>query len=198
MRLEKVTALVTGASSGIGEAVSSHFRREGARLLLTGRREQLDTAQPDDVYVPGDLNDEAFVASLANQAAESFGTVDVVVLNHGLQATSPLTEMGYDDAKNVLHSNLLSAFLVLKHFAPLMPAAGGSFVCVELTARHGRHARASAVLRGQGRPDHARQGRGDRMGPAQHPRQRRRTRPDRHPDHRSIHPTPARPRGLPP
>ena len=130
MRLEKVTALITGASSGIGEAVSSHFRREGARLLLTGRREQLETCQPDDVYVPGDLNDEAFVASLANRAAESFGTVDVVVLNHGLQATSPLTEMGYDDARNVLHSNLLSAFLVMKHFAPLMPVAGGSFVCV--------------------------------------------------------------------
>ena len=130
MRLETVTALVTGASSGIGEAVSSHFRREGARLLLTGRRERLDTAQPDDVYVPGDLNDEAFVASLAEQAAESFGAVDVVVLNHGLQASSPLTEMAYEDARNVLHSNLLSAFLVMKHFAPLMPAAGGSFVCV--------------------------------------------------------------------
>ena len=130
MRLDKVKALVTGASSGIGEAVSSQFRREGARLLLTGRREQLETGQPDDVYLPGDLNDEAFVASLATQAAESFGTVDVVVLNHGLQAAGPLTEMTYDDAKNVLHSNLLSAFLVLKHFAPLMPAAGGSFVCV--------------------------------------------------------------------
>ena len=130
MRLEKVTALVTGASSGIGQAVSSHFRREGARLLLTGRRKELDTAEPDDVYVPGDLNDEAFVASLAQQAAETFGSVDVVVLNHGLQASSPLTEMAYEDAKNVLHSNLLSAFLVLKHFAPLMPAAGGSFVCM--------------------------------------------------------------------
>ena len=130
MRLEKVTALVTGASSGIGQAVSSHFRREGARLLLTGRRERLDTAQPDDLYVPGDLNDEAFVEGLAHQAAESFGTVDVVVLNHGLQVSGPLTEMAYDDAKNVLHSNLLSAFLVMKHFAPLMPSAGGSFVCV--------------------------------------------------------------------
>lgn len=130
MRLEKVTALVTGASSGIGEAVSSHFRREGARLLLTGRREQLDTVQPDDLYIPGDINDEAFVASLAQQAAESLGTVDVVVLNHGLQVSGPLTEMSYDDARNVLHSNLLSAFLVMKHFAPLMPDAGGSFVCV--------------------------------------------------------------------
>ena len=130
MRLEKVTALVTGASSGIGEAVSSHFRREGARLLLTGRREQLETAQPGDAYVPGDLNDEAFVAGLAAQAAESFGSVDVVVLNHGLQASSPLTDMAYEDARNVLHSNLLSSFLVMKHFAPLMPVAGGSIVCV--------------------------------------------------------------------
>jgi DNA-binding FrmR family transcriptional regulator len=67
---------------------------------------------------------------LANQAVESFGTVDVVVLNHGLQVGSPLTEMAYDDAKNVLHSNLLSAFLVMKHFAPLMPPTGGSLVCV--------------------------------------------------------------------
>ncbi|MCF4120927.1 SDR family oxidoreductase [Antribacter sp. KLBMP9083] len=130
MRLEKVTALVTGANSGIGQAVTSHFRREGARLLLTGRRDQLDTAEPDDLYVAGDLNDEAFVRSLAARAAETYGTVDVVVLNHGLQVSSPLMEMDYQDAENVLRSNLLSAFLVMKHFAPLMPPAGGSFVCV--------------------------------------------------------------------
>jgi NAD(P)-dependent dehydrogenase (short-subunit alcohol dehydrogenase family) len=130
MRLDKVTALVTGASSGIGQAITSRFRREGARLLLTGRREELETARSEDLYVPGDVNDEAFVASLADQAADTFGSVDVVVLNHGLQRSSPLTEMSYDDAKDVLHSNLLSAFLVMKHFAPLMPAAGGSFVCV--------------------------------------------------------------------
>jgi NAD(P)-dependent dehydrogenase (short-subunit alcohol dehydrogenase family) len=130
MRLEKVTALVTGASSGIGEAVTSHFRREGARLLLTGRSERLDTAQPADLYVPGDLNDEAFVDDLAHRASESFGAVDVVVLNHGLQVSSPLIDMAYDDAKNVLDSNLLSAFVVMKHFAPLMPPTGGSFVCI--------------------------------------------------------------------
>ncbi|RSM47283.1 SDR family NAD(P)-dependent oxidoreductase [Amycolatopsis balhimycina DSM 5908] len=130
MRLEKVTALVTGAGSGIGEAVSARFRREGAQLLLTSRRERLGTTRPGDVYIPGDLNDEAFVVELARRAAESAGTVNVVVLNHGLQVSGPLTEMAYDDAKDVLHSNLLSAFLVMKHFAPLMPPEGGSFVCV--------------------------------------------------------------------
>ncbi|MGW7492955.1 SDR family NAD(P)-dependent oxidoreductase [Streptomyces luteogriseus] len=144
MRLDKLTALVTGASSGIGEAVSSHFRREGARLLLTGRRQELDTAGPEDVYVPGDLNDETFVASLARRAAESVGSVDVVVLNHGLQVSGPLTGMAYEDAKNVLHSNLLSAFLVMKHFAPLMPEAGGSFVCVG--SRLGMVGKADEVL----------------------------------------------------
>ncbi|WP_329327447.1 SDR family NAD(P)-dependent oxidoreductase [Streptomyces luteogriseus] len=144
MRLDKLTALVTGAGSGIGEAVSSHFRREGARLLLTGRRQELDSAGSDDVYVPGDLNDETFVASLAQRAAESVGSVDVVVLNHGLQVSGPLTEMAYEDAKNVLHSNLLSAFLVMKHFAPLMPEAGGSFVCVG--SRLGMVGKADEVL----------------------------------------------------
>jgi NAD(P)-dependent dehydrogenase (short-subunit alcohol dehydrogenase family) len=130
MKLDRTTALVTGASSGIGEAVSSHFRREGAQLLLTGRREHLESARAQDLYVPGDLNDEMFVRHLARRSEESFGAVDVVVLNHGLQVSSPLTEMTYDDAKDVLHSNLLSSFLVMKHFAPLMPAAGGSFVLV--------------------------------------------------------------------
>jgi NAD(P)-dependent dehydrogenase (short-subunit alcohol dehydrogenase family) len=130
MRLEKTTALVTGANSGIGEAVSARFRREGARLLLTGRRERLDSAEPDDVYVAGDLNEEAFVADLARRSAEVFGSVDVVVVNHGLQVSGALTEMSGEDARRVLDSNLLSAFLVMKHFAPLMPATGGSFVLV--------------------------------------------------------------------
>jgi NAD(P)-dependent dehydrogenase (short-subunit alcohol dehydrogenase family) len=130
MRLENVTALVTGASSGIGEAVSSRFRREGARLLLTGRRDRLESVRPEDDYVPGDLNDEEFVSHLAARAADTVGSVDVVVLNHGLQVSSPLMEMTYEDARDVLHSNLLSSFLVMKHFAPLMPESGGSFVLI--------------------------------------------------------------------
>ncbi|GAA1209946.1 SDR family NAD(P)-dependent oxidoreductase [Prauserella alba] len=128
MRLDNLRIVVTGASSGIGEAITERCRSEGARLFLTGRREDVD--HPADGYVPGDLNDESFVDDLAHRAAEAMGGVDVVVLNHGLQSGGPLTETTHAEAKNVLDSNLLSAFLMMKHFAPVMPDAGGSFVCV--------------------------------------------------------------------
>jgi NAD(P)-dependent dehydrogenase (short-subunit alcohol dehydrogenase family) len=144
VKLENMTALVTGATSGIEHAVSASLGQEGARLLLTGRKAQLDGAQPGDAYVAGDLNDETFVITLARRASETFGTVDAVVINHGLQVSSPLTEMDYADAKAVLHSNLLSAFLVMKHFAPLMPEAGGSFVCV--SSRLGMVGKSDEVL----------------------------------------------------
>jgi NAD(P)-dependent dehydrogenase (short-subunit alcohol dehydrogenase family) len=130
MRLENVNAVITGASSGIGQAVASHFRREGANLLLTGRRPEPPEGHPDDLYLAGDLNDENFVSRLATRAADHLGGVGVVVLCHGLQASGPLTDMTYDDARDVLHSNLLSSFLVMKHLMPLAPETGASMVCV--------------------------------------------------------------------
>ncbi len=130
MRLRNVNAVITGASSGIGQAVAFHFRREGANLLLTGRRHELPEDHPDDLYLAGDLNDENFVSELAARAADHLGDVGVVVLCHGLQASGPLVDMTYDDARDVLHSNLLSSFLVMKHLMPLAPEPGASMVCV--------------------------------------------------------------------
>jgi NAD(P)-dependent dehydrogenase (short-subunit alcohol dehydrogenase family) len=130
MRLPNVNAVITGATSGIGQAVASHFRREGANLLLTGRRPQMLEEHPEDVYLPGDLNDETFVSELADRAADHLGEVEVVVLCHGHQASSPLQDMSYDHAREVLHSNLLSAFLAMKHLMPLAPESGASMVCV--------------------------------------------------------------------
>lgn len=130
MRLQGVNAVITGASSGIGQAVASHFRREGANLLLTGRRPELPESRPDDLYLAGDLNDEAFASELAATAADHLGEVGVVVLCHGLQKSGPLEETTTDDARDLLDSNLLSAFLVMKHLMPLAPESGASMVCV--------------------------------------------------------------------
>lgn len=144
MRLHDVNAVITGASSGIGQAVAARFRREGARLLLTGRRPEPPDSHPDDLYLPGDLNDEAFVSRLATRAADHLGDVGVVVLCHGYQASGPLTDTTYADARETLDSNLLSAFLVMKHLMPLAPPAGASMVCV--SSRLGMVGMANQVL----------------------------------------------------
>ncbi|CCH80216.1 putative dehydrogenase/reductase [Nostocoides japonicum T1-X7] len=130
MRLNGMRAVITGASSGIGQATVNLFRSEGAQLLLTGRRKELPDVGPDELYLSGDLVDEDFVHRLADVAARRFGEVDVVVLCHGLQRSSPLTEMSLEDARAVLDGNLLSTFLAMKHLAPLAPASGASIVCV--------------------------------------------------------------------
>ena len=132
MPLKDARVVVTGATSGIGQAVCSSFRSEGARLLLTGRRPGIDSLGPDDVYLAGDLDDDAFVADLAAGAKQEFGAVDALVIGHGLQLSAPLVETSPAQAEAVLTSNLLSAFLVMKHFIPLMSTEdpGGSIVCI--------------------------------------------------------------------
>jgi NAD(P)-dependent dehydrogenase (short-subunit alcohol dehydrogenase family) len=131
MRLEAMTALVTGATSGIGRAVAETLSGEGARLVLTGRRPELATPDDGDLYVSGDLNDEDFVRDLAARAAEHCGGhLDVVVLCHGRQVSALIVDMDLADAQDVLHGNLLSAFTVMKHTIPLMRDGGGSIVCV--------------------------------------------------------------------
>lgn len=129
--LTPLTVLITGASSGIGEAVTARFRAAGARLFLTGRR----TVAPADLadgetYLPGDLNDETFVEHLVATAVAEFGPIDTVIACHGLQVDGALTEMPVETASRVLDANILSVFAVLKHTVPAIRETGGQIVLV--------------------------------------------------------------------
>ncbi len=130
MRLNGVRAVITGATSGIGQATVDLFRSEGAQLVLTGRREEMPGLAPDELYLSGDLVDEDFAGRLADATARRFGEIDAVVLCHGLQRSSPLVDMPLEEARAVLDGNLLSTFLAMKHLAPLASDAGASIVCV--------------------------------------------------------------------
>ncbi|WP_347344520.1 SDR family NAD(P)-dependent oxidoreductase [Microbacterium sp.] len=123
--------VITGASSGIGAAVAERFRREGDRLLLTGRRtERPATARSNERYLPGDLGDDSFVARLVSEAAREFGEIDALVLCHGLQSEGSLTRMSVTEASRVIDANLLSVFSVVHCAVPLMSRERGSIVCV--------------------------------------------------------------------
>lgn len=143
--LQPLRVVITGASSGIGEAVAERFREAGDRVLLTGRRSEAPSGlREGERYLAGDLDDEQFVRGLVAEAAELFGEIDALVLCHGLQKDAALAEMPVADAAQVLDANLLSVFTVVKHATPLMSRERGSIVCV--SSRLGMVGMAGQVL----------------------------------------------------
>jgi NAD(P)-dependent dehydrogenase (short-subunit alcohol dehydrogenase family) len=134
-------AIVTGASSGIGRATALRLAREGAKVaLIARRREGLEAiaaeigADNEALVLPADCTDETSIAAAIDQAAESFGGLDIVVSNAGIEL------LGEDDRvdrlelsvwQRLLRNNLDGQFLTCKHgIKHLLKSGGGAVVCV--------------------------------------------------------------------
>ena len=119
-------ALVTGAGSGIGRAVSTALAREGFTVVLAGRRpEPLETAAAEAgggaVAVTCDVREPASVASLFGEIDERFGRLDLLFNNAGLGApAAPLEELTVEQWTAVVETNLTGAFLCTQEAFRLM------------------------------------------------------------------------------
>ena len=117
--LEGRVAMVTGASSGIGEACAVAFAAKGAKVVLAARRaerlaslvDRIEGAGGEALAVATDVTDEAAVDDLFARAVERFGTVDVLVNNAGIADSTPVDEMALETWRKVIETNLTSAFL---------------------------------------------------------------------------------------
>jgi glucose 1-dehydrogenase len=114
------TALVTGASSGIGRATALCLARAGANVVVnwvSGERTALDTVEQlanlgaRAIAVRADVSDEAAVLAMFERVREAFGTLDILVNNAGLQRDAPFDEMSASDFRRVLDVNLVGQFL---------------------------------------------------------------------------------------
>ena len=121
-RLLGQTALVTGANSGIGEAIAYALGREGANVIINyisnpEKAEEIAHAIIKDDHCGGaiavkcDVSKEDQVIRMFKQAVDHFGTVDICVPNAGLQRDSSLHEMKLEDWQLVLDVNLTGQFL---------------------------------------------------------------------------------------
>jgi 3-oxoacyl-[acyl-carrier protein] reductase len=129
--LEGKTALVTGASRGIGRAIAVELARGGASVVVgyrTGRDEaEAVAAEIGGRAVQADVSDAVSAAALV----ESAGDVDVLVNNAGLTRDGLLARMSDEDWDTVIQTNLTSVFFTCRAVArPMMKRRGGSIVNV--------------------------------------------------------------------
>ncbi len=135
--LSDKTALVTGASSGIGRACAIRLAREGAQLVLHGRRREAleETARliGGARIIDADLADPAARSSFCARALEELEALDILVHNAGIGILAPSDSTDPDHARDLLALNLLAPVEITRQLLPLM-RPGGSIVMVSSIA----------------------------------------------------------------
>jgi len=135
-RLQGKTALVTGAASGIGQAIADRFTAEGARVIyadVDGVKARDVAAQAGGVAVAMDVSDEDSVENAYAQLAAQDSTPDVIVANAGVQLfgeDAKVADVSLDAWSRTLAVNLTGTFLTVKHgVRALLGRGGGSIIC---------------------------------------------------------------------
>ena len=122
MNISSKSVLVTGAGSGIGRATAIALGRKGARLTLTGRREEplqetaklVEEAGGEAQAVPGDVADAAARERVVQAAVERFGRLDVLVNNAGSVRAGRLENVEEDEVRSQIDVNLTAPILLTR------------------------------------------------------------------------------------
>ena len=135
--------LITGALTGIGRATALAFAREGARLVVSGRRREAGKALLEELrsrgveaeFVEADVRKEADVRALVDKAVARFGRLDVAVNNAGTEGQpGPLTAQSTESYAATFDTNVLGTVLSLKHELRIMgPQGEGSIINLSST-----------------------------------------------------------------
>ena len=137
-------AIVTGGGTGIGKACAERLSRQGAAVVVTGRRSdplhaivtKLTDAGGNAIAVPGDLTIESDVATVLQRAMDEFGRVDLAVNSAGAVGVGPLVDTDEETFDRVIAANVKSTWLGMKHQIPAMQASGGGAI-VNVASRAG-------------------------------------------------------------
>jgi len=134
MRLEGKVALITGGGTGIGAAIAERFVAEGARICITGRRQEpLDKvarALPSGKVVTcsGDTSKDEDVARMVTTTIAFGGKIDVLVNNAGISANGPVGEADRAMWRKVIEVNLTGPFLLMQETIPHMIKNGAGSI----------------------------------------------------------------------
>jgi clavulanate-9-aldehyde reducatase len=147
--LEGRVAVVTGASSGIGEATARALSDAGASVALGARRAERLEAIAESLEGPAlvrevDVSDEGQVRDFVQAAHDELGGLHILVNNAGLMLLGPVLDADTDDWRRMIEVNLLGLLYCTHAAMPLMAESGGDIVNLSSTA--GRRADAGAAV----------------------------------------------------
>ena len=131
-KLSGKTAVITGASKGLGKAMALALGGAGARLALVSRnKEQLQSVAKEaralgaeaEIFL-ADVTDEEQVQQMEKEVAARFGAVQILINNAGINIRKAVTEFTLTEWRAVLDTNLTGAFLLCRSFVPRMKGQG--------------------------------------------------------------------------
>jgi NAD(P)-dependent dehydrogenase (short-subunit alcohol dehydrogenase family) len=146
--------LVTGALTGIGRATAQAFAREGARIVVSGRRDdegrklagELQKLGAEAEFLRSDVRHEEEVRNLIDKTVSRFGRLDVAVNCAGTEGTpGPVTEQSAETYVATFDTNVLGTLLSMKHEMRVMLAQGGGSI-VNISSTYGSRGAAGAAL----------------------------------------------------
>ncbi|WAL58079.1 SDR family oxidoreductase [Thermocoleostomius sinensis] len=135
--LKGKTALITGASSGIGQSIAVRLAQEGCNVVINYRSDpkgaqtteevamqqacgQVEDCGVQSLLVQGDVSKEEDIVRMVNATIEKFGSLDILINNAGIQTEKPSHEVTADEFDRVINVNLRGAYLcareAIKHF----------------------------------------------------------------------------------
>jgi NAD(P)-dependent dehydrogenase (short-subunit alcohol dehydrogenase family) len=126
------TAVVTGASRGLGEAMAKALSEAGAQVALVARdvkrlesvRDAITEKGGTAAFFTGDVTREEDVASVAKAVQERFGHPQILINNAGTNLRKDLVDFSLEEFRGVVDSSLISTFLMCRAFVPGMKGTG--------------------------------------------------------------------------